>query len=138
MEHLLNRTLKPCENCLRDSGLTKEKINEVILVGRMTLMHIVQEMVRNFYGKKPIKNINPDKAVALGAVIQGGILKDQVKDMLLLDITQLSLGIKTISGIFTRIINRNTTIHQKKVKYSAQLLITKAALLLRCFKVKEK
>ena len=133
MEHLLNRTLKPCENCLRDSGLTKEKINEVILVGGMTRMPIVQEMVRNFYGKEPIKNINPDEAVALGAAIQGGILKGQVKDMLLLDVTPLSLGIETIGGIFTRIINRNTTIPTKKSQIFSTAVDNQSSVVVKVF-----
>lgn len=114
VEDLLNRTLKPCENCLKDSGVSKDKIDEVLLVGGMTRMPKVQEIVKKFYGKEPSKAVNPDEAVAMGAAIQGGVLRGQVTDVLLLDVTPLSLGIETLGGVFTRIINRNTTIPTKK------------------------
>ena len=114
VEDLLNHTLKPCENCLKDSGLTKDKIDEILLVGGMTRMPRVIELVKKFYGREPNKSINPDEAVAVGAAIQGGILRGDVKDVVLLDVTPLSLGIETLGGVFTRIINRNSTIPTKK------------------------
>ena len=102
------------ESCLKDSGLTKDKIDEVLLVGGMTRMPKVQETVRNFFGKSPNKGVNPDEAVAIGAAIQGAVLTGEVKDILLLDVTPLSLGLETLGGVMTKLIQRNTTIPTKK------------------------
>ena len=111
---LINRGIKPLEACLKDSGLTKDKIDEVLLVGGMTRMPKVGDSVKEFFGKAPNRGVNPDEAVAMGAAIQGAVLTGDVKDVLLLDVTPLSLGIKTKGGVFTRLITRNTTIPTKK------------------------
>ncbi|KAL9647222.1 hypothetical protein ABK040_012574 [Willaertia magna] len=113
-QDLINRTLEPCRKCLKDAGVQTKDVVEVVLVGGMTRMPKVQQVVTDFFGKKPSKNVNPDEVVALGAAIQGGVLEGGVEGIVLLDVTPLSLGIETLGGVFTRLINRNTTIPTKK------------------------
>jgi molecular chaperone DnaK len=110
IDDFIKRTLKPCELCLKDAGVSKSEIDDVILVGGMTRVQKVAESVEKFYGKKPSRAVNPDEAVAMGAAIQGGVLKGDVKSVVLVDVTPLSLGLETLGGIFTRIIERNRTI----------------------------
>ena len=113
-EPLIERSVPPCEACIKDSGLSKSGINEVILVGGMTRMPAIQAMAGRIFGKDPHKGVNPDEVVAAGAAIQGGVLGGQVNDVVLLDVTPLSLGIETLGGVTTRLIERNTTIPTRK------------------------
>ncbi len=114
VEDLIKRTIDPCQKALKDAGKSASQIDEVVLVGGMTRMPAVQEAVKKFFNREPHKGVNPDEVVAIGAAIQGGVLQGDVKDVVLLDVTPLSLGIETLGGVFTRLIDRNTTIPTKK------------------------
>lgn len=130
---LIERSIEPCKKALADAGMTTGEINEVVLVGGMTRMPKVIERVKQFFGKEPHRGVNPDEVVAIGAAIQGGVLKGEVKDVLLLDVTPLSLGIETLGGIFTRLIERNTTIPSKKSQIFSTAADNQTAVTIRVF-----
>jgi molecular chaperone DnaK len=133
VDDLVQKTIEPCLNALKDAGLTAKDISEVVLVGGMTRMPKIQEVVQKIFGKEPHKGVNPDEVVAIGAAIQAGVLQGDVKDVLLLDVTPLSLGLETLGGVFTRLIERNTTVPAKKSQVFSTAEDNQSAVTIRVF-----
>ncbi|OSM01949.1 molecular chaperone DnaK [Magnetofaba australis] len=131
VEHLVQRTLEPCRQAMKDAGMSASDIQEVILVGGMTRMPKVQQVVGEFFGKEPHRGVNPDEVVAIGAAVQGGVLRGDVQDVLLLDVTPLSLGIETLGGVFTKLIDKNTTIPSKKSQVFSTAADNQSAVTIR-------
>ncbi len=133
VDDLIQRTIEPCRKALSDAGVTAKDIQEIVLVGGMTRMPKVIQVVKDFFGKEPHRGVNPDEVVAIGAGIQGGVLKGEVKDVLLLDVTPLSLGIETLGGVFTKLIERNTTVPTKKSQVFSTAADSQTAVTIRVF-----
>ena len=130
---LIERSIEPCKQALKDAGMNSGEINDVILVGGMTRVPKVIEAVKNFFGKDPNRSVNPDEVVALGAAVQGGVLSGDVKDVLLLDVTPLSLGIETLGGVFAKLIEKNTTIPTNKSQTFSTADDNQSAVTIRVF-----